>query len=158
MIRIALLSTALCFAAPAAAQMPNHHNEDHQNHDDHAGHDHSEDMSMAAPAPGGGFGLSRTPEIQAALASGGGAAVVDVLGVVCDFCAKAMNKTFGKRAEVAGVYVDLDHKTLNLVFKPDQSLTDDMIRDLVIRAGYKTVAIRRSPGAQSGGGNAADPS
>ena len=54
-----------------------------------------------------GATITQTDDVAAALA-GGAPVVVGVLGVVCDFCATAMNKTFGKRDEVAAVYVDLD--------------------------------------------------
>ena len=56
--------------------------------------------------------LTRTDAIEAALSEGGEPIVADVLGVVCDFCALAMNKIFGKRGEVAALYVDLDTKAL----------------------------------------------
>lgn len=53
----------------------------------------------------------------------------------------AMNKTFGKRDEVAAVYVDLDAKTLNLVLKPGAIMTDETIRKTVKKAGYKVSEI-----------------
>ena len=82
---------------------------EHESHDHEAmSHDHG-DTGMKAAA------ITHTNEISAALANGGAPVVVDVLGVVCDFCATAMNKVFSKRDEVAAIYVDLDKKTLNLV-------------------------------------------
>ncbi len=95
--------------------------------------------------------IAKTTDIDAALAAGGQPVVADVLGVVCDFCAKAMNKTFGKRDEVAAVYVDLDDKTLNLVLEENASLTDDQINKLVKKAGYRTASIRRGDAALNGG-------
>ena len=70
--------------------------------------------------------------------------VADVLGVVCDFCAVAMNKVFGKQEEVAAVYVDLDTKALNLVFMPGATLTDEAIASLAVQAGYRIAAVHRS--------------
>ena len=83
--------------------------QEHGTHDHGAmAHDHDHDMAMKSAT------ITHTDEIHAALASGGAPVVVDVLGVVCDFCATAMNKIFGKRDEIAAVYVDLDKKTLSL--------------------------------------------
>ncbi len=74
--------------------------------------------------------------------------MVDVLGVVCDFCATALTKNFERRTEVSAARVDLDTKTLTLTFKPGQSMNDAQIGDLVIKSGYKLSAVRRSGGGQ----------
>ena len=81
---------------------------------------------------------------------GGTPVVVDVLGVVCDFCAMAMNKIFGKRDEVTAVYVDLDKKTLSLVIGEGEALSDKQIEKLAKRAGYRIAAIRRHREALGG--------
>ena len=110
---------------------------DHASHDHQsAGHDHESANSTAAS-------ITRTQEISDALEQGGNPVVVDVLGVVCDFCAVAMNKVFGKRDEVAAVYVDLDKKTLSLVVNKGAALTDKDIEQLAMKAGYRIAAIRR---------------
>ena len=121
-----------------------HQHEDagHDGHGEHEGHDHGA-MSMAAT-------ITQTDEVAAALAAGGAPVVVDVLGVVCDFCATAMNKIFGKRAEVAAVYVDLDKKTLSLVIGEGEALTDEQIEKLAKKAGYRIAAIRRDSEALGG--------
>ena len=85
-----------------------------------------------------------------ALTNGGEPVVVDVLGVVCDFCATAMNKIFGKRDEVAALYVDLDKKTLSLVINEGASLSDKQIEKLAKKAGYRIAAIRRDSEAMGG--------
>ena len=93
---------------------------------------------------------TQTHEVTAALVAGGAPVVVDVLGVVCDFCATAMNKTFGKRDEVAAVYVDLDKKTLSLVIGEGAALSDKQIEKLAKKAGYRIAAIRRNSEALGG--------
>jgi len=150
-LTLAVLALPLSAPKPVLAQdhtPPDHAMMDHDDHDHQDGmhvkavrHDKSGTMpdTKEAMAPG----LSRSPAIMAALAAGGEPVVIDVLGVVCDFCAKAMDKTFGKRDEVAAVYVDLDDKTLSLVMTPGKSLDDKTIEKLVKRAGYRTAAIRR---------------
>lgn len=85
-----------------------------------------------------------TPELAAAVADGGTLVRADILGMVCDFCAIAMTRTFGRRSEVAAVHIDLDDKTLQLVVRDGQTLDDATITDLVRRSGYQlTGDIRR---------------
>ena len=137
-----------------------HHGGDQMNHagmnhdygaeHDHGSHDHNAmahehgDMVMNTAT------ITRTDEISAALANGGAPVVVDVLGVVCDFCATAMNKIFGKRDEVAALYVDLDKKTLSLVINDGSDLSDKQIEKLAKQAGYRIAAIRRDSEAMGG--------
>ena len=106
--------------------------------------------SDAHSARDGQATLTRTDEIDRALAAGGAPIVADVLGVVCDFCAIAMNKIFGDQPEVAAVYVDLDTKALSLVLSPSGSLSDAAIADLAVQAGYRIAAIRRDEAALGG--------
>ena len=48
-----------------------------------------------------------------------------------------MNKIFGKREEVAAIYVDLDTKALSLVLVPGASMSDQTIADLAVQVGYR---------------------
>jgi hypothetical protein len=127
---------------------------------EHGGHDemhdymHQHDEGEHDVADGehdahatGAVTLTHTPEIDAALAEGGEPIVADVLGVVCDFCATAMNKIFGKRAEVAAIYVDLDTKALSIVTHEQGSLSDEDIGSLAEQAGYRVAAVRRGAAA-----------
>ena len=87
--------------------------------------------------------ITHTAEIHTALENGGSPVVVEVLGVVCDFCATAMNKVFAKRDEVSAIYVDLDKKTLNLVIKNGFYLSNDEIVRLAQQSGYRVATIHR---------------
>jgi len=143
-----LMTTALCFCLPAAAQ-DNHDHMDHATRDMHEHHDHdAQDADSSHTShddynPASGPALTRTGDIESALAQGGEPIVADVLGVVCDFCALAMNKIFGKREEVAAIYVDLDTKALSLVLVPGASMSDQTIADLAVQAGYRIADVRR---------------
>lgn len=126
------------------------HGGDDQMHD----HMHEHDEGEQTVANGdheaqvaGAVTLTHTPEIDAALAEGGEPIVADVLGVVCDFCATAMNKIFGKREEVAAIYVDLDTKALSIVTHEQGSLSDEDIGALAEQAGYRVAAVRRGAAA-----------
>ena len=118
---------------------------DVQHHQSHSVH--PVESESDATEPDGQATLTRTDEIDRALAAGGAPIVADVLGVVCDFCAIAMNKIFGDQPEVAAVYVDLDTKALSLVLSPSSSLSDAAIADLAVQAGYRIAAIRRDEAA-----------
>ena len=152
LIKNIAIITALCFCLPATAQ-EHHDHGDHAEHDMHEHHDHDHqatDTDQAAhdghQATGGPV-LTRTEDIESALADGGEPIVADVLGVVCDFCALAMNKIFSKREEVAAIYVDLDTKALNLVLAPGASMSDQTIADLAVQAGYRIAGVRRGEAA-----------
>lgn len=143
-VRVSLIAVglAVAMAGPAVANPHDHHGSNH------AGHDHSNHGTTSHDS--GGAALQRNAAINTALAQGGSPVVADLLGVVCDFCAKSMDKTFGRRAEVSAVYVDLDTKTLNLVLKPGHNLSNSQIDDLVKNAGYRLSSIRRGASALQG--------
>ena len=151
------LSLGTLLSLAVSAQEYDHHGhnsaetaqQDHSAHTDHAGHDHGEiadaaDDAMATVRDGDfHVTLTLTENISAALAEGGEPIVADVMGVVCDFCALAMNKIFSKREEVAAMYVDLDTKALSLVLAPGATMSDETIADLAVQAGYRIAAVRR---------------
>jgi len=141
----------LSLSSPVYAQM-NHGDMDHSKMDhsgDHASHDHDK-MEDKMQTESSHLKLASHPELAAALAAGGEPVVAKVLGAVCDFCATAMNKTFGKRDDVAAVYVDLDAKTLNLVLKPNASMDDETLRKAVKKSGYKVDSIARGSAVTAG--------
>jgi len=117
----------------------NHDDHDHAHHEQADQHheEHAAESSQALAL------LTRTDDIEAALSEGGEPIVADVLGVVCDFCALAINKIFSKRDEVAAIYVDLDTKALSIVLAPGANLSDEVIADLAVQAGYRVAGIRR---------------
>lgn len=73
---------------------------------------------------------------------------VGIAGLVCDFCSIALNKTFKKRDEVHGTYVDLDTKTLSIALNSGTELNNDTIMELVKKAGYSTTKITRKDGTE----------
>lgn len=156
-ILVCCLSFVTALSLAASAQDHDHEghhgtetaHEDHSAHTDHADHDHGEMEHASSASTGTHPGsdahvrLTKTEDISAALAQGGEPIVADVMGVVCDFCALAMNKIFSKREEVAAVYVDLDTKALNLVLTPGATMSDETIAELAVQAGYRIAAVRR---------------
>ncbi len=72
-----------------------------------------------------------------------GDAHVSVNGLVCDFCARALEKVFGKEEAVKAIDVNLDTKIITINFKEGQTLSDERIKDLITDAGYNVEGIHR---------------
>ena len=70
--------------------------------------------------------------------------LVSVNGLVCDFCAQAINHNLRTRAEIKDVRVDLTAKLVSIVFKPGQSVDDATIQRLITAAGYSVTRVQRT--------------
>lgn len=68
---------------------------------------------------------------------------VKVNGLVCDFCAQALEKTFGKRDEVESIDVDLDNGVVHIAYKQGQSLPDEEVTKLITDSGYAVDGIEK---------------
>lgn len=66
-----------------------------------------------------------------------------VKGMVCDFCARAVTKVFGKNDAVENVHVDLDRQEIHVTLKTGGELTDDTVGELVKKSGYTLVSVTR---------------
>ncbi len=73
-------------------------------------------------------------------------AVVSVNGLVCDFCAQTLDKSFKRHAQVRAIRVDLTAKTVSIDFQPGLSLDDATLRRIITNAGYAVTAIQRTGG------------
>lgn len=71
-----------------------------------------------------------------------GTVYADVNGLVCDFCARALGKVFGKQEAVESINVDLDKKVITIHFNEGQSLDDETITQLITDCGYNVREIR----------------
>lgn len=71
-----------------------------------------------------------------------GSIYVDINGLVCDFCARALEKVFAKKEQVESISVDLDSKVVTIHFNNDQSLGDIEIIKYINDAGYSVEDIR----------------
>lgn len=71
---------------------------------------------------------------------------VNVNGMVCDFCARAIEKVFTKQDAVESVNVDLSAKQITVTMKDAQTLNDEIITRLVMDSGYAVVSIERDEG------------
>ncbi len=70
-------------------------------------------------------------------------AIVNVNGLVCDFCARALEKVFSKEETVESINVNLDDKIVTVNFKDGQNLDDETITKLITDSGYAVEGITR---------------
>ena len=89
----------------------------------------------------------QTPVATEAPVTTGEIVTAKVNGMVCDFCARAVSKVFGKRDEVAGVDVDLDGGQIIVTMNKGQTLDDATVKDLIRKSGYSFVSMERTTGA-----------
>ena len=73
---------------------------------------------------------------------------IGLSGLVCDFCSLALNKTFKKRDEVRGTYIDLDTKIMSVALYEGAALSNEELMMLVKKAGYSTTKITRRDGGE----------
>ena len=71
---------------------------------------------------------------------------IGVNGLVCDFCARALEKVFMKRGDIAGIDVDLGASRIVVSLKDHAHIDDATLRKLVTDAGYNISGISRKPG------------
>jgi copper chaperone CopZ len=68
---------------------------------------------------------------------------IKVNGLVCDFCAQSIKKTFGKQEAVNDVQVNLDDGLINVSLKDGQDMDDATITKLITDSGYTVTSIER---------------
>lgn len=68
---------------------------------------------------------------------------VSVNGLVCDFCARALEKVFSKRDEVVGINVNLDKGEVLVAMREGQTINDETLTQLITDSGYNLTAIKR---------------
>ena len=66
-----------------------------------------------------------------------------VNGMVCDFCARAVTKVFGKEDTVENVHVDLDNGEIHVTLKSGADMSDAEVEKLVKKSGYDLVSVGR---------------
>lgn len=70
-------------------------------------------------------------------------AQITINGLVCDFCAQALEKTFSKKEEVKNIDVNLNTGLITVNFNQGKTLNDKALKQAVIDAGYNIETITR---------------
>jgi len=68
---------------------------------------------------------------------------VKIHGMVCDFCARAMEKVFGKREEVKDIQVNLDEGIVRIEMVEGGHINNATLRQLITDSGYDVANIER---------------
>ena len=68
---------------------------------------------------------------------------VSVNGLVCDFCARSIEKLFNKEDSVKKVNIDLERMLITINLKQGRNLSNNIIRELVMDSGYDVIEINR---------------
>ena len=68
----------------------------------------------------------------------------DVNGLVCSFCAAAIEKRLKKLDAAKSVYVDLTKKVVAVELKDGKDLTPEQVAEEIKDSGYDVVSIGRS--------------
>jgi copper chaperone CopZ len=68
---------------------------------------------------------------------------IGVNGMVCEFCAQSLKKTFRKEPGVKDVTISLEKKMVTVQMSRGKTISDAIIRKRVSYAGYEVESIHR---------------
>ena len=68
---------------------------------------------------------------------------ISVNGLVCDFCARSIEKLFSKKESVKSINVNLEKMLITINLKKGMSLHDSIITKVITDSGYDIQEIRR---------------
>ena len=142
---IGICASIIIFSQSVYAQQNEMNHDDHNhsemkhdqmNHDDHDGHDDHDHPEM-----------DKESTSNVSITTGGPTIVATVNGLVCDFCAQALQKVFQKEEAVKALKVDLDAGEVRIFLKEGQMLSNAVVAKLIRKSGYSLVDTKREGGA-----------
>tara|TARA_B100000963_G_C22280923_1_gene517066 strand:+ start:240 stop:548 length:309 start_codon:yes stop_codon:yes gene_type:complete len=68
---------------------------------------------------------------------------ISVNGLVCDFCARSIEKLFNKKESVKIINVNLEKMLITITLKKGKSLNDSIIKKVISDSGYEIREISR---------------
>ena len=69
---------------------------------------------------------------------------VSVNGLVCDFCARSIEKMFEKKEAVSRISVDLENMLITIFLRDNQKLNDETIIEIIKDSGYDVTEVKRA--------------
>ena len=110
----------------------------------HNCHDHGSDNQPMKSVSGEGFEIDsqKYTKFTKDLANGEQVAVVNVNGMVCDFCARGIEKTFMKSANVKKVDVDLEVGKILIAYSSDTKISFEDIKEKITANGQTAVDMK----------------
>jgi len=110
----------------------------------HNCHDHSSENQPMKSVFGEGFEIDsqKYTKFTKDLANGEQVAIVNVNGMVCDFCARGIEKTFMKSANVKKVDVDLEVGKVLIAYSSDTKISFEDIQEKITANGQTAVDMK----------------
>lgn len=68
---------------------------------------------------------------------------ISVNGLVCDFCARSIEKIFSKKESVQSININLEKMLITINLKKGKNLDDNTIKQLIKDSGYDVREINR---------------
>ena len=68
---------------------------------------------------------------------------ISVNGLVCDFCARSIEKLFSKKEEVKSINVNLEKMLITINLKKGKNLDNESIKQVIKDSGYDIKEIYR---------------
>ena len=68
---------------------------------------------------------------------------ISVNGLVCDFCARSIEKLFSKKESVKSINVNLEKMLITITLNKGKSLNDSIIKKVISDSGYEIREISR---------------
>ena len=65
----------------------------------------------------------------------------NVNGMVCAFCAQGIEKKLRALSQTKDVYVNLKQRVVAVELKDGQTLSNEIVKDIVKKAGYEVISI-----------------
>ena len=110
----------------------------------HNCHDHTSDSQSMKSVTGEGFeiGMLKYTKFTEDLSKGEMIAVVNVNGMVCDFCARGIEKTFLKTANVIKVDVDLGVGKVLIAYTSGAKVKFEDIKEMITANGQTAIDMK----------------
>ena len=68
---------------------------------------------------------------------------ISVNGLVCDFCARSIEKLFRKKESVESINVDLENMLITIYLKKGKNINNIIVTQLIKDSGYDVTEINR---------------
>ena len=68
---------------------------------------------------------------------------ITVNGLVCDFCARSIEKLFRKKESVESINVDLENMLITIYLKKGKNINNTIVTQLIKDSGYDVTEINR---------------
>ena len=131
------LTILLILTLNTAFAMDNHSNHNHGMHHNHDMHKHKYDTTNADPK----YTNEELYNSFVANLVDSQVAVVDVNGMVCDFCARGIEKTFYKDKDVKKVNVSLENGVVLIAYKDSKNIDIEEIKNIFLSNGQTATKV-----------------